>query len=90
MTNNTPDYDNLYFEEKKMSETVTIEKQVWETTLNHSMVLEADNKRLKQQLAIAVEALNWYDRLEKMLIAGKLQQVKKEEQQKKLFVKLRK
>lgn len=30
-----------------MTETVTIEKQVWESTLNRSMVLEAENDKLK-------------------------------------------
>lgn len=33
-----------------MNETVTIEKQVWESTLNRSMVLEAENEQLKELL----------------------------------------
>lgn len=33
-----------------MTETVTIEKQVWESTLNRSMVLEAENAQLKELL----------------------------------------
>lgn len=30
--------------------TITIEKQVWESTLNRSMVLEAENAQLKELL----------------------------------------
>lgn len=30
--------------------TITIEKQVWESTLNRSMVLEAENDKLKELL----------------------------------------
>lgn len=33
-----------------MTETVTIEKQVWESTLNRSMVLQAENDKLKELL----------------------------------------
>jgi hypothetical protein len=33
-----------------MTETVTIEKQVWESTLNRSMVLQAGNERLRDLL----------------------------------------
>lgn len=51
MTNNTPDYENnLYFEEKKMTKTVTIEKQVWNSTLHRSMMLQAENEALKAEL----------------------------------------
>ena len=53
-----------------MTETVTIEKQVWESTLHHSMVLQAENEQLKEkierlekQLKIAVEALELYKNL---------------------------
>lgn len=31
-----------------MNETVTIEKQVWESTLHRSMVLQAENDKLKE------------------------------------------
>ena len=40
-----------------MTETVTIEKQVWESTLNRSMVLEAENAKLKEQLKDCLEVL---------------------------------
>ena len=33
-----------------MNETVTIEKQVWESTLNRSMKLQAENETLKELL----------------------------------------
>ena len=33
-----------------MTETVTIEKQVWESTLHRSMVLQAENEELKEIL----------------------------------------
>lgn len=33
-----------------MTETVTIEKQVWKSTLNRSMVLQAENQKLKELL----------------------------------------
>ena len=33
-----------------MTETVTIEKQVWESTLNRSMKLQAENETLKDLL----------------------------------------
>lgn len=33
-----------------MTETVTIEKQVWESTLHRSMVLQAENDNLKELL----------------------------------------
>jgi hypothetical protein len=33
-----------------MTQTVTIEKQVWESTLHRSMVLEAENAQLKELL----------------------------------------
>lgn len=41
-----------------MTETITIEKQVWESTLKASMDKTAECDELKQQLAIAVEALD--------------------------------
>ena len=31
-----------------------------------------ENKKLKKQLAIAVEALNWYDGLEKLLVGWEI------------------
>lgn len=33
-----------------MTETVTIEKQVWKSTLHRSMVLQAENETLKELL----------------------------------------
>ena len=33
-----------------MTKTITIEKQVWESTLHHSMVLQAENEQLKETL----------------------------------------
>lgn len=33
-----------------MTETVTIEKQVWESTLNRSMKLQAENDTLKDKI----------------------------------------
>lgn len=36
---------------------ITVEKQVWESTLNHSMVLEAENYRLKELLKECRSAL---------------------------------
>lgn len=34
--------------------------------------IREENKKLKKQLAIAVEALNWYDGLEKTLIGWEI------------------
>lgn len=51
MTNNTPDYeDNLYFDTQntKKDLCITVEKQVWESTLHRSMVLQAENAQLKE------------------------------------------
>ena len=50
MTNNTPDYeDNLYFDSQntKKDLCITVEKQVWESTLRRSMELQAENYKLK-------------------------------------------
>ena len=58
MINNTPDYNNnLYFEDKKMTDTITIEKQVWNSTLNRSMVLQAENEALKVELKQVCDVL---------------------------------
>ena len=57
MTNNTPDYkDNLYFDsqntknEQQKDLCIMVEKQVWESTLHRSMVLQAENEQLKDLL----------------------------------------
>ena len=53
MTNNTPDYeDNLFFDSRntKKDLCITVEKQVWESTLNRSMKLQAENTKLKDLL----------------------------------------
>jgi hypothetical protein len=53
MTNNTPDYeDNLYFDSQNTKKAlyITVEKQVWESTLNRSMELQAENDKLKEHI----------------------------------------
>lgn len=40
-----------------MTENVTIEKQVWESTLNRSMVLQAGNDKLKTDCHTLVQKL---------------------------------
>jgi hypothetical protein len=40
-----------------MTETVTIEKQVWESTLHRSMVLQAENENLEKEKAQLTEQL---------------------------------
>lgn len=55
MSNNTPDYeDNLYFDTQntKKDLCITVEKQVWESTLHRSMVLQAENDKLKEVIHI--------------------------------------
>lgn len=67
MSNNTPDYeDNLYFDsqntknEQQKDLCITVEKQVWESTLNRSMVLQAENEKLKELLKECKEWFDWY------------------------------
>lgn len=65
-----------------MTETVTIEKQVWESTLNRSMVLQAENAQLKKWCE-EFNALEVYKENEKLktdckALARKLLQVKPE------------
>lgn len=43
-----------------MTDNVVIEKQVWESTLHRSMVLEAENEQLKELLKGAKEIIEWY------------------------------
>lgn len=43
-------------------EKILIEKQVWESTLNRSMVLEAENEQLKELLEECVDWLTYIDR----------------------------
>lgn len=40
--------------------TVTIEKQVWESTLHRSMVLEAENTKLKELLKECESSIQYY------------------------------
>ena len=49
-----------------MTETVTIEKQVWESTLHRSMVLQAENENLEKEKAQLTEQLA-FDVLRKCL-----------------------
>lgn len=46
-----------------MTETITIEKQVWESTLNRSMVLQAENAKLKELLKECKMPLKVYNEL---------------------------
>lgn len=39
---------------------ITVEKQVWESTLNRSMVLQAENEKLKELLKRVVNATDFY------------------------------
>ena len=57
MSDNTPDYkDNLYFDSQNMKNEqqkdlcITIEQQVWASTLHRSMMLQAENEQLKKLL----------------------------------------
>ena len=57
MSDNTPDYkDNLYFDsqntknEQQKDLCITIEQQVWASTLHRSMMLQAENEQLKKLL----------------------------------------
>ena len=43
-----------------MTETITIEKQVWESTLRVSMERAAEIEKLKEQLKLAIKGLQYY------------------------------
>lgn len=65
-----------------MTETVTMEKQVWKSTLNRSMVLQAENAQLKKWCE-EFNALEVYKENDKLktdcrTLAQKLLQVKPE------------
>lgn len=65
-----------------MTETVTMEKQVWESTLNRSMVLQAENAQLKKWCeefnALEVAKENTKLKTDCRTLAQKLLQVKPE------------
>ena len=43
-----------------MTETITIEKQVWESTLHRSMVLQAENGKLKEKIEKQLKIVKKY------------------------------
>ena len=59
---------------KENSMTDIADKLHYIATIDIKQALEHDTKiaKVKQQLAIAVEALNWYDGLEKMLVGWEI------------------
>ena len=40
---------------------ITVEKQVWESTLHRSMVLQAENDKLKELVKECFEYIDWTD-----------------------------